>query len=95
MDYRSLLVKYIRYVGYCEGANYLDDCAQSHSQDEAGITGDEFSELKRLSREPLPESTSVEDERPPRCIFCGKDFATEAEFDAHYAEAQRRHTHDF
>jgi hypothetical protein len=95
MDYRALLVKYIRYVGHCEGTDYLDDCAQVHSADDAGITSDEFAELERLSREARRDDAPEDEELLPRCTFCGRTFATEVEHAEHYAEAQRRHTHNF
>ena len=93
MDYRELLTKYIRYVGFCEGTDYLDHCAQEHSQRSAGITAEEFTELQRLSGQ--TDEDAVDEYRDPRCTFCGRVFASQALADEHYAMSQTRGTHDY
>lgn len=51
-DWRSLLVKYIRHVGECEGISYLDD-ADRHpcGSQSTGFTDEEWKALQNLDRE--------------------------------------------
>lgn len=46
MDYKSLLVKYIAYVGLSEGVNFID---YPDDQNKAIFTDAEFSELEKLA----------------------------------------------
>jgi hypothetical protein len=53
MDYRELLIKYIKHVTDCEGVNYINDNAFKH-QSSLGIyffTDEEKIELEKLSKE--------------------------------------------
>jgi len=50
--YKSLLVKYINHVEYCEGVNFLMDRNMYKSD---FLTEDEFRELQKLAEDDLPQ----------------------------------------
>jgi hypothetical protein len=51
MDYRLLLIKYISYVNWQEGVDFIYECSNEADKEKAGITEQEWEELQRLSEE--------------------------------------------
>ena len=51
IDYKALLVKYIRHVEECDGTNFIDQAGggNTDSLNIWELTPDEITELKRLS----------------------------------------------
>lgn len=51
MDYKALLIKYIRHVEECEGVNFIDHAGIGNTDplNVRELTPDEIAELKRLS----------------------------------------------
>lgn len=47
-DYKSLLLKYIEYIGDCEGVDYITDLDNRHMSD-VKFTDDEWGVLEKLS----------------------------------------------
>lgn len=56
MDYRALLLQYIRFVRECEGVDFIDS---RRSEADVEFTNEEWQELELLSAEAVKESAET------------------------------------
>lgn len=50
IDYKELLIKYIKHVEMCEGINFISDIGDPWTNSEIEFTEEEVSELNKLSK---------------------------------------------